>query len=217
MTDQQQIGGAEWERNEAADQIGDALARGDAEAVRIGANRLGDALVNGTAARLIPTLQNVLESVLKRELGEVVKRMDRSDHISLDWRTEMRLHIDARFDAYGLELDGTRGDVAALRSEVSASNTSFQSTIEQLRADLADMKEGVTDVREGALRRFGLLDQLSEQVATLTADLAAERAARLALANQTIASELTADERRELTEANRWLLANKDRIVLRDT
>ena len=150
MSERRQTGGAEWERGEAAQLLADAVQRGDAQAIVVAADRLGDSLINGTASRLIPTLQHVLEIVLKRELGSVTERLDQRDRRDLDWRTELRSHLDDRFDAYGRELDaiGARLDdigllnirVTDLEQRLSAAElreTRLEAEQSQQRADIA--------------------------------------------------------------------------------
>lgn len=68
MTEQ---GGSEWERNEAADDIAEGVQAADAEAIRRGASRLGDAVTNAAADRLIPTLKKTLESVVKPAIEQL--------------------------------------------------------------------------------------------------------------------------------------------------
>jgi hypothetical protein len=62
----------------------------------------------------------------------------------LNWRTELRLHIDDRFDAFGTELNGFHDEMRAFRqeyrTEVDAVKRDFTLFKEESRADRAEIR-----------------------------------------------------------------------------
>jgi len=209
-------GGSKWELERAAQRLADATGNPDAASAALD---LAAALNNGMSTTLIPTLQQVLGSVVKREIGDLAVRLDRSDRVALDWRTEFRVHLDSRLDNYGAELDDVVEKIGGLGAgqlrlqagfqDVRAGLSSIAETVDGLRTSLAETDQRVRRVEDGAMQRFGLLDQLNAQIVFLTNEIARVR-------DQTIADELSIDERRALTEEIRWIRDNRDRIVLRD-
>ena len=149
-------GGPEWERNQAAQQIAAALLAGDAEGVERGADRLGDAVTNATAAKLIPSLQHVLETVVKGQIRILAEKIEYSDTKAYEWRYEQRERTDHRFDNFGAELDAFNAqfglaiaEVRGLRGDFSALQAGFQ----RVAADVDALKPGQArlEVEQAAL------------------------------------------------------------------
>lgn len=157
---QQVEGGAGWERGQAAKLLAEGVRAGDAETVELAANRLGDALVNGVAAAMIPTLQNVLELVLRRQIDQIAERLDNRDRHDLDWRTELRSHLDARFDAYGQELDQKFdllglmnirvGDLEQRVADNELRQARYESEQAQLRSEMVLIRRVLETLQQGA-------------------------------------------------------------------
>lgn len=132
MSDEKKEGGSEWELSEAIRLMGEAQSSGDPSQVATAMRRHAEALTNVTNTIMIPTLRQVLESVVRSEVGAVRSdiaklaeqnvridtRQQNADTASLSWRTELRIHIDGQFDHFGEELDSfkqeTREALAAL-------------------------------------------------------------------------------------------------------
>lgn len=277
--DTPQEGGPEWERNQAAAQIAAALLAHDADALVIGADRLGDAVTNAATARLIPTLKHTLESVVAKQIGALAEQMDARESAVFEWRVETRERTDRRFDTFGAELDngfaevrGLRGDFAALQAgfheirdqlaQLKEDNFSLHEGQAQLRKDHIDFRGNQESFRVAQDLLVGKVSDLGENFDTLqqifdlmkdegerrwahataalseqTQEMAEQRviierkeqqikhlidqvqALRSELEQvraQTIADELSADERRTLTETTRWMAEHRDQIVLKD-
>jgi hypothetical protein len=117
----EQDGGSEWELSEAIKLMGDAQASGDPEQIATAMRRHAEALTNATNTTMIPTLKNVLETVVRREVGKLagdvgkltlridatVQEQDQRFGYMLD---RMGAHLekeDARHDALAQSEDST--------------------------------------------------------------------------------------------------------------
>lgn len=72
----EETGGSEWELSEAIDLMGRAQASGDPDQIATAMRRHAEALTNATNTTMIPTLKNVLETVVRKEVGALAKRID---------------------------------------------------------------------------------------------------------------------------------------------
>jgi hypothetical protein len=84
-------GGPEWERNQAAKRIADAVQAGDAAAIAVGADRLGDAVTNAVTSRLIDGLIQTLNVVVKPQFAELARWLENSDQSRLQRNVEVNL------------------------------------------------------------------------------------------------------------------------------
>ena len=156
MTDEPQgEGGPSWERNQAAKQIADALLAGDAAAVEVGADRLGDAITNAAAAVLIPTLKHTLEVVLKQQVSALAQQEERRFDYLLDQMTAFTRKEDGRHEAYHAEITNGFAEVRGLRGDFTALQSGFQSIRDQLAelaTDFETLKSDNLRLHEGQAR-----------------------------------------------------------------
>jgi hypothetical protein len=162
------IGGADWELGRASERMSEARTAHaanptpeNAALVRAAeadfAAAIGSKQTAMIAGFLVPVLTK-LEKAAERDeqtradvgtiAGQVTGLVARFERIEtadetyrkkmLDWRTELRLHIDARFDALGNELD-TR--VGALEQDFQTFKTDQQVFNAQSQTDRADLRE----------------------------------------------------------------------------
>lgn len=132
------------------------------------------ALRNESMTTVIPTLQTVLQGVMKQGFDSLKAQIDRSDRASLDHRTDLRLHLDARFDNYGSELDrlikqtgDLQGGQAVLRDEflkIGESLTQIQIDFGALSAEVAQVSAELTRSREHRARLQAAVDKIEAQM-----------------------------------------------------
>jgi PAS domain S-box-containing protein len=75
---EEQEGGSEWELAEAIKLMGDAQASGDPEQIATAMRRHAEALTNATNTVMIPTLKNVLETVVRKEVGALARELNQT-------------------------------------------------------------------------------------------------------------------------------------------
>lgn len=116
------IGGHEAELTKAATRMADAIVSGDPIEMRLAASDHAAAL-GSQATAMVSSIVTILVSLLDDKLQPVVTRLANIDSSSLTWRSELRQHLDSRFDAYGKELDELKGGLARLtKSELEITN-----------------------------------------------------------------------------------------------
>lgn len=238
-------GGGQWEVGKAADLLARVVGNEDAgEAVR----SIVAGTVNQTIAQMSPsftkTFSLVLENTLRDALGDVRAKLDttgnttaaiaqvvamldtrqtNSDRADLLWRADLRTHLDARFDNYGVELDG----IAALTKELSAGVTSLRAGFSDLTEDVnqrfSDLDLLIAEIRRQAEernadihKRFDTQSTKINQHRAVLDELQAT-AARLdrrleEMHHQMLGDELSREKRLELTANNEsvpdlWALA----------
>lgn len=174
------------------------------------------ALRNESMTTVIPTLQTVLQGVMRQGFGSLEARLDRSDRASLDHRTDLRLHLDSRFDNYGTELDRLTEHTRGLQAGVAALQAGFQAvgeTVDGLASQLDGIVASIVEVRAQAAERtreiYVRLDAHNEKLTSQEEAFNALRDAvsrlevQLAdLHKQTLGDVLSRDKRLELTKNN---------------
>lgn len=115
-----QEGGSEWELSEAIKLMGEAQASGDPEQIATAMRRHAEALTNSTNTTMIPTLRNVLETVVRTEIGKLSTRIDNSDKARLARNTQFQLELNTRLDGHAHVLDE---DVKRLAASVEGAAT----------------------------------------------------------------------------------------------
>lgn len=98
-------GGSAWELSEAIKLMGEAQASGDREQIGTAMRRHSEALTNATNEIMIPTLKNVLETVLKSEIGTLTKRIESSDRARLLRNNQFQEELNNRLDGHAHILD----------------------------------------------------------------------------------------------------------------
>lgn len=125
---------------------------------------------------------------------------------------ELRDHIDSRFDAYGGELDkvvalvgGSATEIKKLGNDVAALHDTQGAMALALSAEI-ERSERIEQDLQG-LRTASLAFETTKRTWMATMDVwrATIEKEIAALSEQTIAHEISADERRTLTAINRWL------------
>lgn len=114
MLSDETTGGSEWELAEAIKLMGSAQASGDPEQIATAMRRHAEALTNATNTTMIPTLRNVLETVLEKEVGALARRIDatvqQQDQRFGYMLNQMGAHLekeDARHDRLAQSEDAT--------------------------------------------------------------------------------------------------------------
>lgn len=156
MTDDEtQAGGPDWERNEAAKRLAAAVQAGDAQAIEEAADRLGDAVVNATASRLIPTLEKTLASVVAPEF----KRVER-------WHTSVvesfgKLRTDDYTRWYESDQQ-TRAAVRALGTEIDQAKRDTVAAVQEVAVAVGKTQDDITAIVERMDARDTLNDERYE-------------------------------------------------------
>lgn len=211
MTKKKQEGGPEWERNEAAKKIARAVAAADEAAIAEGADRLGDAVTNATAERLIPTLEKTLKSVVRPSIDKLVEAINQNSQAI----EAVKVHQDQRF-AYLIRITELEFRTnAAWRDE-------YGKVIDRLDVGQGELKADHIQLRAelgGAIARI-------EQIETLLAARPAERdAEHQAIVEEigdkidTLITRLETDERRldrkrsELDDMHEWQAKIETRLA----
>lgn len=122
-TDTEARGGADWELGEAARKLTEALGTGEAAAIEA-AMRDHAAAVGSKSTQMIaglfgPLMKGQQETrdaiaALAEQNVRIDLRQQNADVASLQWRTDLREHIDGRFDHFGTELDAVNERLASL-------------------------------------------------------------------------------------------------------
>lgn len=234
-------GGPEWERNEAARALADAVAAHDPQAIEQGAHRLGDAVVNGVTSKLVSGLLGAIGPIVRSEIAPIKTHLDNSDRARRERNVQFQEHIDSRFDAFGVELS----KLSALPGEVGAALSTFQESLDDIASEVASVKADVAeqiralstaaqarytgleqqiaalsdrdDKRDEAKnRRLDAIDHEMKDVRSLIAVLQTTIGALTDELGQvrarTIADELTANERRKLTANVRLIPSILERL-----
>lgn len=135
-----QNGGSEWELSEAIRLMGDAQASGDPAQIATAMRRHAEALTNATNTTMIPTLKNVLETVVQKETNALAVRIDATVQ-----------HQDQRFgyilDQFGafLEKEDTRHGAydALLQEQETATLRALTSVAVRLDQITALVQQGI--------------------------------------------------------------------------
>ena len=173
MTDPEQQGGPEWERNQAAKRIAAAVQAGDESGIEEGADRLGDAVVNATASRLIPTLEHTLAVVLANQIRPIGQQFDtlieqfasiRRDDLALRHATMKRL--DALADSHKA-IDDRQAEIltavrdgAARLGKIEVEQARQGAIVDARPAQRAAEKQERLDWQAGIERRIEALEQM---------------------------------------------------------
>lgn len=145
MTNEPTKGGPEWERNEAAKQIGAGVQAGDADAVIEGADRLGDAVVNGVTSKLFRTLKVVFDESLKEHVAPIGRnQIDLSTKVN-QWQHDGRIQLDAFKDSQ----DAILAAIQEVRGEVGKTQADITAIVERM-----DARDALNDERHEASRDF---------------------------------------------------------------
>lgn len=139
-------GGAGWELGQAAERMAAALASGDTDAIKRAMSDHAAAL----GSQATSAMAGIAASLLAGQ-ERVIARLDTKDAADITHRARLQDHIDARFDAFGVELD----EVRALRSEVSAALSTFQVEIVEIKHRLDTKRAEIDDLK----RRVEALEQ----------------------------------------------------------
>lgn len=234
-------GGPEWERNEAAKALADAVAAGDSQAIEQATNRLGDAVVNGASSKLIGGMLTAVGTIVRGEVAPIRAHLEQSDRARIDRNALFQTHIDSRFDAFGIELS----KLSALPGEVGAALGTFQESLDEIASEVASVKADVAeqirtlsrlaqaryagleqqiaalsereDQRDEAKNnRLGSLEQEMQDmrsiIAVLKETIAALTDELTQVREQTIADEITAPDRRKMTADVRLIPAILERL-----
>lgn len=140
-------GGAAWEVRTAAELLAEATGN---PAVGTAMHRAIEGTVNATIAAMAPsfssTFSKVLETTLRAELSgvhqqmtvqsvqlaeaisaisTVDRRVDLSNSRAIDRTAEFQRHIDARFDNFGIELDGVGDQIGGVKGAIDTLHAGF--------------------------------------------------------------------------------------------
>ena len=204
-------GGTGWELQRAAKNLAAAVGN---EAARDAVLDVAAALANQSMTTVIPTLQTVLQGVMKQGFGSLEARLDRSDRASLDHRTDLRLHLDSRFDNYGTELDRLTEHTKGLQAGIATLQAEFQTvgeTVDGLASQLDGIVASIVEVRAQAAERTAQIyarldahnDKLSNQEQAFNALREAVHRLETQFAdlyNQTLADKYPREKRLEIAE-----------------
>jgi DNA repair exonuclease SbcCD ATPase subunit len=186
-TTDSQAGGSDWELSEAIRLMGEAQASGDAALIATAMRRHAEALINVTNTTMIPTLKNVLETVVKREVTQLSGVIDGTTKVQ-DQRFQYMLNQlssfldkeDARHDHANDEMNritealvGLRSDGQALQAEFRAGLSGIQQTVSMLVETVDDLQEKMRESQED--RRV-----IHEEIASVRADIVELRGPELA-------------------------------------
>lgn len=141
--------GADWEIGEAARKLSEALALDGVQSAALRAALSDHATAVGSKstamiAGLFGPVMRGLEAT-RSDLADLARQRTDDRRLEetyrgkmLDWRVELRDHIDKRFDAFGQELD-TR--VGALEQDLAAFKVDSRRDRMEIRAILAELPE----------------------------------------------------------------------------
>lgn len=143
-------GGADWEIGEAARKLSAALGvdGAQADALRIAlsdhAAAVGSKSTSMIAALITPLLTGQLETreaiaALAEQNVRIDARQQNADVAALNWRTELRTHIDGQFDRIYTELDRL-GGLEARVERVEVGQVKLEIKVESLEIHGAPAK-----------------------------------------------------------------------------
>jgi hypothetical protein len=182
-----QAGGSDWELSEAIRLMGEAQASGDPVQIATAMRRHAEALTNVTNTTMIPTLKNVLEAVVKKEVTQLSSAIDGTTKVQ-DQRFQYMLNQlgsfldkeDARHDHANDEMNqitvalaGLKSDGQALQAEFRAGLSGIQQTVSMLVETVDDLQEKMRESQED--RRI-----IHEEIASVRADIVELRGPELA-------------------------------------
>lgn len=160
-------GGPDWERNQAAQLWAAATMAGDSDQIVLAANRMGDALVNGTTSRLIDGLLQTFKSILGKELAERGKVEEQRWTYTLKRLDELFKRGDAQADVFA--------GLATLPALIEGMAAESAARLGKIEARLDRKRERLDQVE----RRQVLTDEQIEVIKQRLADLEArDRASR---------------------------------------
>lgn len=156
MSDDPQ-GGPVWERNQAADAIGHALAASDPDALKTAASRLGDAIINGAMAEYNRSMLDHVGLVVRHELGALGGTQEHRWNYTLGQLDLLIKKADAQYDAYGAALE-----------RIEAALMGVGTRLGKLEHQMQDSQEDRSDLRSRQLAQGDQIAALTEQVTILT-------------------------------------------------
>lgn len=146
-------GGADWEIGAAAGALTNTWLAWSAEptaarfaAYEEAARRHAAAVTSKSTSALASIMASVLHS--QAELRTLFERME---HAELVWRGELRSHLDARFDAFGAELDAFKLESRAQHTKSNADRAELRDTIGALAESMETLARELEDVRARSL------------------------------------------------------------------
>lgn len=144
MTEHARQGGAEWELQQAAELLADAVAAGDAEKARTAMMRHSQALVTQSYATLVPTLERVLTVIVKGEVGKLATSVEASANLETSRFTYLMDRLafflateDSRHDNANEELNKIYEALDELREDVRARRLHINNRLDQVDSVLA--------------------------------------------------------------------------------
>lgn len=160
-TPKQPAGGTDWELSEAIRLMGEAQASGDPEQIATAMRRHAEALTNAANSTMIPTLKNVLETVLRAEIGQIYARMDNHNAADLDRRTEDRVRLDKQSDYLYRELDEIKAGQAAIPAAVK----------EAVALEVGKVIPRIVNLEAGQTEITVRISDMGEEVSTVKQDV----------------------------------------------
>lgn len=211
--DNQPEGGHAWELSAASRKLAAAVGN---EAAGEAALDLAAAITNGAMAPLISSLETVLRTVVRKEVGTIERRMIDADRATVDYRVENTTLLNHRFDNFGTEIDQITENTKDLQAGIAVLQAEFQTvgeTVDGLAAQLAGIVASIVEVRAQAAERtreiYARLDAHNDKLSSQEEAFGALRAAvdRLEtqlsdLHKQTLGDVLSRERRLELTKNN---------------
>ena len=125
---------------------------------KVFATQLGDTLraeLSGVHQQMTTQSEQLAEAI--QAISTVDRRIDLSNSRTVDRWAQMQEHIDARFDNFGVEIDGVSTQIGGLRDGQADLQKGFldvREHVDELRLDVAETRKEVAQVRNEQARMW---------------------------------------------------------------